>query len=129
MSKKKTVLSNLEFLTVAQFLHYVEAEARLQEFATGAVYSFQVVPRGLDSLLARKKKLLKILEANNQKLAEWVEVYFPKGDAKEKAVLRSLYYQTRISIQIVLRHIRVAERLIDEAELATKSDEPLRIDV
>lgn len=120
MSNTKQVLSNLEFLTVAQFLHYVEREARLEEFATDAVYSFQVVPKGLDALLKRKKKLLKTLNKNNQKLAEWVELYRPNGDAKEKAVLRSLYYQTRISIQIVSRHVEAAEDLILQDLLSKK---------
>lgn len=129
MSDEPQALANLEFLTVAEFLHYVEVEARLEEFATGDVYSFQVVPRGPEFLLAKKRRLLKKLEKNNQKLAEWVEVHHPKGDAKEKAVLRSLYYQTRISIQIVLRHIRVVERLIDQEHLSTKTEEPLRINV
>lgn len=120
MSDAKQVLSKLDFLTVAQFLHYVEAEARLQDFATHAVYSFQVVPKGLDALLKRKKKLLKMLNKNNQKLAEWVELYHPEGDAKERAVLRSLYYQTRISIQIVSRHVEVAEDLILQDLLSKK---------
>lgn len=129
MSDDKQVLANLEFLTVAEFLHYVETEAQLQELSTSAIYSFQVVPRGLESLLTRKQTLLKKLEGNNQRLAEWVELHHPKGDAKEKAILRSLYYQTRISIQIVLRHIRVVERLIDQANLSTKLAEPLRMKV
>lgn len=128
MSDAKQVLSNLEFLTVAQFLHYVGAEAGLEEFATDGVYSFQVVPKGLDALLKRKKKLLKTLNKNNQKLAEWVELHHPDTDAKERAVLRSLYYQTRTSIQIVSRHITVAENLIQQ-ELFSKEETKIPLEV
>lgn len=126
MPDARQVLSNLEFLTVAQFLRYVETEARLEEFSTEAVYSFQVVPKGLDALLKRKKKLLKTLNMNNQKLAEWVELYHPQGDAKEKAVLRSLYYQTRISIQIVSKHVEAAEDLILQALLSKEETNILK---
>lgn len=126
MPDARQVLSNLEFLTVAQFLRYVETEARLEEFSTEAVYSFQVVPKGLDALLKRKKKLLKTLNMNNQKLAEWVELYHPQGDAKEKAVLRSLYYQTRISIQIVSKHVEAAEDLILQALLSKEETNVLK---
>lgn len=126
MPDARQVLSNLEFLTVAQFLRYVETEARLEEFSTDAVYSFQVVPKGLDALLKRKKKLLKTLNKNNQKLAEWVELYHPPGDAKEKAVLRSLYYQTRISIQIVSRHVEAVEDLILQALLSKEETNVLK---
>ena len=111
-SNTSITMADLDAVSVAPFLRYVETSARLIEVSGEAIFSFRIPSLGLKSLLRRKKTLLCILTNNNRNLCAWMESQDYAKDSTELVLLRSLYVTTRTSIETTRSHIETVKRMM-----------------
>ncbi len=111
-SNTSITMADLDAVSVAPFLRYVEMSAGLTEVSGEAIFSFRIPSLGLKSLLRRKKTLLCILVGNNRNLCVWMESQDYAKDSTELVLLRSLYVTTKASIETTRNHIGTVERMM-----------------
>ncbi len=125
-SNTSITMADLDVVSVAPFLRYVETSAGLTEVSGEAIFSFRIPSLGLKSLLRKKKTLLCILTGNNRNLCIWMEGQDYAKDSTELVLLRSLYVTTREAIETTLTHIKTVERMMKvqqaQADLGPRPD-------
>ena len=111
-------LSDFEWSAACQYLTYVEASAGLSPVSSAQIYNFSYTKLGPDKLIAAKRRIKHILEANLSSLAVWVGSHEGELKEDEKVVLRTLYKSTNEVLGIVDAHLTIAKRLSKTAKLS-----------
>ncbi len=120
-----------EWASVAQYLVYISGAADLSEVSSDQVVSFPLARMGADRVVARKTRLLLLLENNVTRLERFVGAYKEELNENELAVLRTLYIQYQRNIETVNAHLKVARMYRDEVDglpifgVKEVGDEPL----
>ena len=104
-------MAELGFVSVAKFLHFVEAKAGLTEVNTSAIFSFNLTTDGAEGLVRRKHAIIDVLNSNNDKIRAWAKMSGLDPLSKEMVVLRSMYVVNKQYIQMCRNHAGTAEQL------------------
>lgn len=104
-------LADFEWASVAQYLVYIEATAKLKPLSEAQIYNFPLARLGPEKLIAQKRRTKHSIEANLSNLASFVGKFSDDMTDEEKVVLRSLYRTIKGSLETVTEHLETAKGL------------------
>ena len=102
-------ISSFQWASVAQYMVYISGAAGLYEINTDHVICFPLVRLGAERLLNQKRKVLRLLNSNLQALERFAGAHKDDLEETEMSVIRGLYRQTKMWVELVEDHVKTAE--------------------
>lgn len=109
MTNPLVSISSFQWASVAQYMVYISGAAGLYEINTDHVYCFPLARLGSERLVNQKRKVLGLLRSNIQSLEQFAGCHKDDLEETEMSVIRGLYRQTKMWIELVEGHISTAE--------------------
>ena len=106
---KLVSISSFQWASVAQYMVYISGAAGLHEINTDHVYSFPLARMGGERLVNQKRKVSGLLSENLQSLERFAGCHKDDLEESEMSVIRGLYRQTKMWIELIEGHINTAE--------------------